>query len=109
MPLDDPLPAEVAFRPWLGARRAGLALVSLQADPELEHLAAAVARQEGAAAALQLFLPTPWRWHCRARGERQLPVIVATIVLQVPTEDLATSMLCWTLLTFRYFYAMNVL
>ena len=81
VPLDDLLPAEAAFWARLSGCRARLALVCLQTDPQLELLAAAVARQEGAAAALQLLFPAPWCWHGGARGQRQLPIIVAAVVL----------------------------
>ena len=81
MPLDDALSAEAAGRPGLGAGRAGLALVCLQADPKLKHLAASIAGQERATTALKLLFPAPWCWHCRAWRERQLPIIVAAVVL----------------------------
>ena len=77
----------------LGLRRGGaaLALVRLEADPQLEVLAASVALQQRAAAALKALLTPPLQRHLRSRRERQLGLLLAAALLHGQLHERAAK------------------
>ena len=81
MPLNDTLSTKAASKSRLSTCWTALSLVSLKANPELEHLAAPVARQELPSTAFKLLFSVSWCRSWRPRRQGQLPIFVATVVL----------------------------
>ncbi len=81
MPLNDTLSTKAASKSRLSTCWTALSLVSLKANPELEHLAAPVARQELPSTAFKLLFSVSWCRSWRPRRQGQLPIFIAAVVL----------------------------
>ena len=81
VPLDDTLATEAASWSRLSTGWAAFPLVRLEANPELEHLAAAITRQQLPSTAFKLIFSMSWCRPFRTWRQWQYPILIAAVAL----------------------------